>query len=123
MEDRLEHRSKRLIQEQLHQEHLHLEQRHREQRQQKQMSLFPAVPREAGAADAGRSARSPRARKVTVEVKVNPHLLAARRIAKKMRRLPDRDAETRAGLAICAQLKAYLADAEEPETSGRPPCH
>jgi hypothetical protein len=42
---------------------------------------------------------------------INPHLLAARRIAKRMRRLPERsDAETRAGLAICAQLKAFLAD-------------
>ncbi len=46
---------------------------------------------------------------------INPHLLAARRIAKRMRRLPDRsDAETRAGLAICAQLKAFLADGSEP---------
>jgi hypothetical protein len=44
---------------------------------------------------------------------LNPHLLAARRLAKKMRQLPDHSAEeTRAGLAICRQLKAYLQ--EEP---------
>jgi hypothetical protein len=55
---------------------------------------------------------------------INPHLLAARRIAKKMRRLPDRsEAETRAGLAICAQLKAYLAEAEEAASSGQTPRH
>lgn len=45
---------------------------------------------------------------------VNPHLLAARRLARKMRRLPDRSVEeTRAGLAICRQLKAYLLDDAE----------
>ena len=50
-------------------------------------------------------------------IMINPHLLAARRIAKRMRRLPEHsDAETRAGLAICAQLKAFLADGSE-ETS------
>ena len=49
---------------------------------------------------------------------INPHLLAARRIAKRMRRLPDRsDAETRAGLAICAQLKGFLADEAGPNAN------
>jgi hypothetical protein len=53
-------------------------------------------------------------------VVVNPHLLAARRIAKKMHQIRDRETETRAGLAICAQLKAYLAD---DSTHSVPPTH
>ena len=62
------------------------------------------------------------------KVVINPHLAAARRIAKKMRRLPDRsEAETRAGLAICAQLKAYLADGQDvvlaDDRSTRPEAH
>ncbi len=56
-----------------------------------------------------------RTRAQSRKVMINPHLLAARRIAKKMRRLPDHsEAETRAGLAICAQLKAYLSDSPQP---------
>ncbi len=47
-------------------------------------------------------------------VLVNPHLLAARRLARKMRQLPDHSVEeTRAGLAICRQLKAYLQDTDQ----------
>jgi len=42
---------------------------------------------------------------------VNPHLLAARRLARKMRQMPDHSPEeTRVGLAICQQLKAFLRD-------------
>ncbi len=42
---------------------------------------------------------------------INPHLRAARRLARKMRKLPDHSAEqTQAGLAICQQLKAFLRD-------------
>ena len=41
----------------------------------------------------------------------NPHLLAARRLARRMRKLTDHSwEETQAGLAICRQLKAYLQD-------------
>ncbi|MFU8814101.1 MAG: hypothetical protein ACNA7W_02070 [Pseudomonadales bacterium] len=41
------------------------------------------------------------------------HLRAAWRLARAMRRLPDRSTEqTRAGLAICAHLRAALAEAE-----------
>ena len=41
----------------------------------------------------------------------NPHLAKAKRIARQMRRMPDYSPEeTRAGLAICRQLKAYLSD-------------
>jgi len=48
---------------------------------------------------------------------VNPHLLAARRLARMMRQLPDHSVEeTRAGLAICRQLKAYIQD----EPGGQP---
>ena len=46
----------------------------------------------------------------------NPHLLAARRLARQMRRFPEHSVEeTRAGLAICRQLKAFLR--EEPHRS------
>lgn len=57
---------------------------------------------------------------------LNPHLLAARRLARKMRQLPDHSAEeTQAGLAICRQLKAYLqeepgAQSESAETPNPP---
>lgn len=47
-------------------------------------------------------------------VVVNPHLLAARRLARRMGQFPDHSAEqTRAGLTICRQLKAYLKDAPD----------
>lgn len=98
----------------------------------RQMTLFPAGGASVGSAEstspanalpanelpanafptnalksAGQGRRTVAARTIVV----NPHLLAARRIARRMRRLKDRDAETQAGLAICAQLKAYLQDA------------
>jgi hypothetical protein len=39
------------------------------------------------------------------------HLRAARRLAREIRRLPDRSpAQTRIGLSICAHLQALLAD-------------
>lgn len=42
---------------------------------------------------------------------LNPHLLAARRLAKAIGRLPERSPEeTRTGLAICRELKAFLGD-------------
>jgi len=47
------------------------------------------------------------------------HLLAARRIARKMGQIRDREAETRAGLAICAQLKAYLQDGSNSSVPSR----
>jgi hypothetical protein len=91
--------------------------------EQHQLPLFAtpvSAPAAAGAAGADRGsepaqivqrpgdASRGQAKKM---VMINPHLLAARRIAKRMRRLPDRsDAETRAGLAICARLKAFLAE-------------
>ena len=65
-------------------------------------NAFPAKPLKS----AGQGRRTVAARTIMV----NPHLLAARRIARRMRRLKDREAETQAGLAICAQLKAYLQD-------------
>ena len=69
-----------------------------------------------------RSAPSGRAQPRTV--KINSHLLAARRIARKMRRLPEHsEAETRAGLAICAQLKAFLADTEVSDSECRTTPH
>jgi hypothetical protein len=41
------------------------------------------------------------------------HLYAARRLARSISRLPERSPEqTRAGLAICAHLKALLTEAE-----------
>lgn len=41
----------------------------------------------------------------------NPHLQAARRLARKMRKLPDHSVEeTQIGLAICQQLKAFLRE-------------
>jgi hypothetical protein len=55
--------------------------------------------RPASRPDRGRKS-SPRA---------DAHLQAAQRLARRMRRLKDRSPEqTRAGLAICEQLKAYL---------------
>lgn len=74
------------------------------------MALFAAADPTAGA---GIGSQDPIAQGVGNgrPIVVNPHLLAARRLARKMRRLPDRSAaETRAGLAICRQLKAYLLD-------------
>ncbi|MGE0623074.1 MAG: hypothetical protein AB7I04_11490 [Pseudomonadales bacterium] len=42
---------------------------------------------------------------------VNPHLLMARQLSRRIRRLPDHSPEeTRIGLAICQALKAYLDD-------------
>lgn len=42
---------------------------------------------------------------------VSPHLLAARRLSRQIRRLPEHSAlETETGLAICRALKAYLDD-------------
>ncbi|MEZ5560750.1 MAG: hypothetical protein R3E86_19660 [Pseudomonadales bacterium] len=52
----------------------------------------------ARSADSGRPATGPEA-----------HLEAARRLAKRMRRYPDRSPQqTRAGLAICRHLQALL---------------
>ncbi len=91
------------------------------------MSLFSvsagsaeqAVTENAGTARSGTNNRVQ-----TRRVAINPHLRAARRIAKKMRRLPDRSAaETQAGLAICAQLKAFLADGEPFSSESRPAPH
>lgn len=57
------------------------------------------------------------------QYKINPHLLAARRLARKMRKLPDHSPEqTRAGLAICEQLKAFLRDGiTDPDGATRKP--
>lgn len=45
---------------------------------------------------------------------VNPHLLVARQLSRRIRRLPDHSPEeTRTGLAICQALKAYLDDQTE----------
>jgi len=56
-----------------------------------------AEPLAAPPADDGRPAES--------------HLRAARRLAREIRRLPERSpAQTRLGLAICAHLQALLAD-------------
>jgi hypothetical protein len=42
------------------------------------------------------------------------HLVAARRLARTIARLPERSPEqTRTGLAICAHLKALLIEAEK----------
>ena len=84
---------------------------------QQQLSLF-AMPVQT---PVNRSAsKNQRIRAGSRTVLINPHLLAARRIAKRMRRLPEHsDAETRAGLAICAQLKAFLAEGNE-ESSATP---
>jgi len=42
---------------------------------------------------------------------VNPHLRTARRLSRRIRRLPDHSPEeTQTGLAICRALKAYLDD-------------
>ena len=99
---------------------------------QEQMSLFPAAGMAldcAGRADSVSAGRVPAGRVRADQVQartvmINPHLLAARRIARKMRRLPDRsEAETRAGLAICARLKAYLAEAEEAASRDQTPRH
>jgi hypothetical protein len=50
---------------------------------------------------------------------VNPHLQAARRLSRKIRRLPDHSLEqTQAGLAIFQHLRALLRDASE-----QPPQH
>jgi hypothetical protein len=64
---------------------------------------------EAASRGAGRRAADARRRR-----EANPHLLAAMRMARRMRRFGARSAEeTRAGLAICRQLKAYLKDSQE----------
>jgi hypothetical protein len=85
-----------------------------------QMALFAAAdPAADPVADAGIGNPHVSAQSVGNgrRIVVNPHLLAARRLARKMRRLPDRSAaETRAGLAICRQLKAYLLDDAEGST-------
>ena len=42
---------------------------------------------------------------------ISPHLLAARRLSRQIRRLPDHSPQgTATGLAICRALKAYLED-------------
>lgn len=42
---------------------------------------------------------------------VSPYLLAARRLSRQIRRLPEHSArQTETGLAICRALKAYLED-------------
>jgi hypothetical protein len=96
-------------------------------RDQTQMSLFPTASGEAKRAGTGHQSLgnpAPSGRVHSRTVLINPHLLAARRIAKRMRRLPDRsEAETRAGLAICAQLKAYLADATDIPSNEQSPRH
>ncbi len=71
----------------------------------KQMPLFASVEPEA------------RKRQIAVNpgsLAVNPHLQAARRLSRKIRRLPDHSLEqTQAGLAIFQHLRALLQDASE----------
>ena len=44
---------------------------------------------------------------------VNPHLAAARRLSRQIRRLPDHsEAQTRAGQAICQHLQLLLRESE-----------
>ena len=48
----------------------------------------------------------------------SPHLIAARRLSRRIRRLPDHSEEqTRTGLAICQHLRLLLAE----ETPAAPP--
>lgn len=83
----------------------------------RQMTLFPGGGASVGSTEpielpAGVLKKAGQGRRTVADrtIVLNPHLLAARRIARRMRRLKDREAETQAGLAICAQLKAYLQD-------------
>jgi hypothetical protein len=56
-------------------------------------------------------------RRVAGRASADRHLRAARRLARAIRRLPDRsDEQTRTGLAICAHLRALLAEADSPPT-------
>lgn len=89
-----------------------------------QIPLFSAAPddpvvrsprtrtagtRTAGARQAGYPAAAGGAAGNTLLI--NPHLLAARRLSRRMRQFPEHsEAETLAGLAICRQLKAFLQD-------------
>lgn len=68
-----------------------------------QMSLFgAATPTVVAARAPGR-------------LRVNPHLLAAKKLARRMRRFPTHSPEEiQAGLAICRRLRAYLADDPTP---------
>ena len=85
-----------------------------------QMSLFGSLPRSGpsspysgSAAGKGRplSMVDPGLRRGGRHRAENPHLAKAKRIARQMRRMPDHSPEeTRAGLAICRQLKAFLRD-------------
>ena len=81
------------------------------------LPLFPdeAPPAERGPAEQGQSvpetakARAPR-RNLGLR---DPHLIAANRLARAIRRLPDHSPEqTRAGQAICRHLLALLEEAE-----------
>ena len=55
---------------------------------------------------------------------VNPHLAAARKLSKDIRRLPDGSEEqTLTGRAICQHLRALLQEAEVPETDQETKLH
>ena len=75
-----------------------------------QMPLFSAVEPEVGKRQIAVNPRN---------LAVNPHLQAARRLSRKIRRLPDHSLEqTQAGLAIFQHLRALLRDTPE-----QPPPH
>ena len=91
-----------------------------------QIPLFPEALRAVAANEAQKKEAQESAHgngRAGKRVMINPHLLAARRIARKMRQLPSRsDAETRAGLAICAELKAFIReDLREMKPRGEEP--
>ena len=67
----------------------------------------PVDDRMSGAAH-GRAGKAPAARRGG-----DPHLIAANRLARAIRRMPDHSPEqTRAGQAICRHLLALLEEAE-----------
>ena len=56
-------------------------------------------------------------KRVVRDRSLNPHLSAARRLSRVVRRLPDHSAEqTRAGQAICRHLIALLQEAAQEHT-------
>ena len=77
----------------------------------------PSLPLFGEPLSAIRSSRNPspeQARPVGGSVpQINPHLVAARKLARRMRRLKARpDEQTRTGQAICHHLKALLTETQ-----------
>jgi len=51
---------------------------------------------------------------------INPHLVAARRLSRKIKKLPDHsEVQTRTGQAICQHLRLMLSEMPEAEPTAR----